>query len=118
MQQPRALGRRRPAPVAVERGARGLDGAVDVGLVADRDLGQRFAGRGLDELLQLAAGGLRLGSPLMKSRYSRSVATAMEETLAKVRRSELLGQQPLEAHWIAVDEIAAEVVAVRVRAHV
>ena len=35
-------------------------------------------------------------SPLMKRRYSRSVATAIGETLAKVRRRELLGEQPLE----------------------
>ena len=35
-------------------------------------------------------------SPLMKSRYSRSVATAIGETLAKVGGRELLGEQALE----------------------
>ncbi len=59
VQQTGALGRRRPAPVALERRARRLDCSVDVGLGAHRDLGQRLAGRGLDELPQVAAGSLR-----------------------------------------------------------
>ena len=95
VQQARALGRRRPAPVALERGARGLDGSVDVGLGAHRDLGQRLAGRGLDELLQLAAGGLRRLAvdeeqvfALGRDRHGRDPNEA--------GRGELLGQQPLE----------------------
>src|SRR5262245_48913229 len=54
-------------------------------------------------------------SPLMKSRYSRSVATAIGGTLAKVGRRELLGEQPLETSRIAVDPLAADVVAGGVR---
>ena len=41
------------APVAAERGARGLDRAVDVGLAADRGAGERLAGRRLDQLAGL-----------------------------------------------------------------
>ena len=57
------------APRPVERGAGGLDGAVDVGLAGHRGAAERLAGRGLEQLADLA--GRRLDvSPLMKSPYS------------------------------------------------
>ena len=50
-----ALRRPGPAPVALEGGAGGVDGAVDIGLSRELDLGQRDAGRGLVELRHEAA---------------------------------------------------------------
>ena len=58
VQQAGALVRRRPAPRPVESRPRGLDRAVDVGLAAERDAGERLAGGGLQELTGLAGGRL------------------------------------------------------------
>ena len=77
VQQPRALGRRRLAPVAVERGAGGLDGAVDVlprSPPPTRASGSPVAGSASSRVSPEAGS---VGSPLMKSPYSRSVATAI-----------------------------------------
>ena len=54
MQQARALGRRRLTPLAGEGGSRGLDGAVDVLFASRRDPGERFPGRGLGQLSNVA----------------------------------------------------------------
>src|SRR5262245_31405383 len=54
-------------------------------------------------------------SPLMNSRYSRSVATAIGGTLAKVGGRELLGEQALEAANVTLDELPDQPAAVLVR---
>src|SRR5205823_5751086 len=59
VQQPRALGRRRLAPVACQRGAGGVDSAVDVLLAGHGRLAERLARGGLEEVAQLAGRGLR-----------------------------------------------------------
>ena len=50
VQEPRALVRRRLAPVAVERGARGLDRAVDLGLARELRGAERLARGRLDQV--------------------------------------------------------------------
>ena len=55
------------------------------------------------------------GSPLMKSRYSRSVATAIGRDPSEVRRRELFREEALEALGIARHEGLAETVALDVR---
>ncbi len=49
VQQARALGGRRPGPVADERGARRRHGRVDVGLTRERHVRQRLTGRRLGQ---------------------------------------------------------------------
>src|SRR5581483_12349842 len=51
------VGRRLP-PGSLERGARSLDGAVDVGLAGHRGAAERLARGGLGQLPQLARGRL------------------------------------------------------------
>ena len=58
VEKARALGRRRLAPRAAERGAGGLDGAVDVLLAGHRGAAEHLAGGGLDEVAKLAGRGL------------------------------------------------------------
>jgi hypothetical protein len=50
VQEARTLVGGRLAPVAVERGTRGLDGAVDLRLAGELRRAERLAGRGLDEV--------------------------------------------------------------------
>ena len=54
VQKARTLGTRRAPPVAVDRGARSLDGAVDVGLAGHCRTRERLARRRLDEIAHLA----------------------------------------------------------------
>ena len=74
VQEPRALGRRRLPPRPVERGAGGLDGAVDVGLpaIAARPSGSPVAGSTRSRSSPDAGSTV---SPPMKRPYSRSTAT-------------------------------------------
>ena len=58
VQQAGALVRRRLPPWAVQRGARGVDCTVDVGLAGHRRAGQRLAGGRLVEVADLARRGL------------------------------------------------------------
>ena len=58
VQKARALGTRRAAPVALDRSACSLDRAVDVRLARHRRPRERLARRGLDEIADLARGGL------------------------------------------------------------
>ena len=54
VEEPGALGARRPPPVAVERCPRGVDGSVDVRLAGHRGAGQKLARRGLVQLADVA----------------------------------------------------------------
>jgi hypothetical protein len=58
VQQARALGRRRSAPVTIQCGAGRFNGAINVGLDGHSHLCQWLAGRRLDELLHVTAGSL------------------------------------------------------------
>jgi hypothetical protein len=58
VEQTCALVRRRAAPGAVERGAGGADGTVDVGLAGHRRPGERLAGGRLGQVADLARCGL------------------------------------------------------------
>ena len=82
VQEPRALGRRRLAPRAVERGARGLDGAVDVLLwaIAARPSVSPVAGSTRSRSSPDAGSTV---SPPMKRPYSRSTATLTSRTIPR-----------------------------------
>ena len=58
VQEARTLGTRRASPVALDGGARGLDGAIDVGLAGHRRTCERLSRRRLDELAHLTRRGL------------------------------------------------------------
>jgi hypothetical protein len=91
VQEARALARRRLAPRSGERGARRLDGAVDVGLAGIRDARERLAGRGLREIARLA--GSRLG------------ALAADEEAAGTLAS---FPRRFGGHRVAMDEVQVE----------
>ena len=97
MQKPRALRSSGLAPRAVESSARRSNGAVDVGLCADRRVREQLTGRGLSELAHLARGcfdGRAVDIEAVVGRNRHGLNLLRLEQLADTH---VLGEQPAEA---------------------